>query len=469
MDHERAERWKTLLSDERLGDSNVNPTRLPGRSEFDRDYDRIMFSNAFRRMHDKTQVFPLSPSDHTRTRLTHSLEVSCVGRSLGQMAGKSLDVDHLLPDSLCYGDVGTIVSAACLAHDIGNPPFGHSGESAIQQWARAQFADATSVVSKAIHDTPPVLRKDFEDFEGNAQGFRIFAKLQGRERKGGLRLTLATVGAMMKYPHSSDISNIDAETSKHDVSRKKFGFFHDDADLACEALDKLKVKKTANEVYSRHPLALLMEAADDICYAIIDLEDACLLKVISYQSVEELLMPIANKNNDFKVPDYEDEQTKLAVLRANSINVLTMACEKVYKNNLIDIEAGNFAYSLISQTGELHDIHEELKNHARKKVYTNERVLQVEYAGYQAIGGLLDIYSAAIVPDHADAKGEKIRELFPKHYFLLGKEMTGSPDALINQLSSYQRLLVVTDYISGMTDRFAVELFQRLSGIKLPS
>jgi dGTPase len=232
MNKERIERWERLLSSERLGESN-SYTPPEGRSRFDQDYDRIVFSSAFRRLQDKTQVFPLSQSDYTRTRLTHSVEVSCVGRSLGQLAGKFLQKEGVLEQtSISYGDVGTIVAAACLAHDTGNPPFGHSGESSIQQWADMSFkSPASQEFRLAELITGGAEQQDFLNFEGNAQSFRIYSKLQGRERRGGLRLTLATIGALTKYPRASII---DESLKGSDVAYKKFGYFQDDRDLALE-------------------------------------------------------------------------------------------------------------------------------------------------------------------------------------------------------------------------------------------
>ena len=462
---DRKKTWAKLLSPDRLSAKPDEVHLLEGRTEFDRDYDRIVFSSAFRRMHDKTQVFPLTPSDHTRTRLTHSIEVSCVGRSLGQMAGTLLKKLEILDDkSLSPADVGTIVSAACLAHDIGNPPFGHSGEDAIRHWAEVQFKEgAETEIGKAITDAQQ--RLDFTAYEGNAQGFRIFAKLHGRERPGGLRLTYATIGAMMKYPHPS---NVDRDIRLKDVGLKKFGFFQDDTDLAREAFEKLGLKRLAENTYARHPLAFLMEAADDICYAIIDLEDACHLKVTGYDEVKDLLRPIAQQVTGFREAASSDEMTNIAVLRAAAIHALTIACKEVFEENLETIEAGDFTQSLISGT-KIKAEYMALKTMAQEKVYTDQQVLQVEYAGYQAIGGLLDIYASALVTNDKSRKAGNVRQLFPEHYLRLGSVEGTNRTELLERLSPYQRLLVVADYIAGMTDSFAIDLFQKLSGIKLPS
>jgi dGTPase len=469
MNSERIEKWKRLLSDKRLGVAHTND-RPPiiGRSKFDQDYDRIVFSSAFRRLQDKTQVFPLSQSDYTRTRLTHSIEVSCVGRSLGQMAGKFLQEKGVLKElPVSYADIGTIISAACLAHDTGNPPFGHSGESSIQQWAVRAFDNLDAQKSKlASIIEEEASMQDFLKFEGNAQGFRIYSKLQGRERKGGLRLTLATIGTLTKYPRPSII---DKDLKQNNVAYKKFGYFQDDESLALEVFKELGLPEKASGIFQRHPLAFLMEAADDICYAVIDIEDAWQLRILSYSEVEQALSPIAEKIPGSSTDiDLSPDSSKIARLRAMAIHSLTMQCIDVFRDNLEAIENGDFTESLIAKTSSYSD-YKNLKDLAKKQVYTNERVLQIEYVGFQAIGGLLEIYSSAILSDNPNPKDEKLRQLFPLQQLQYPEKQFTTHEECLNLLSPYQRLLAVTDYISGMTDSFAVDLYQKLSGIKLPS
>ncbi|GAN35337.1 dGTP triphosphohydrolase [Candidatus Brocadia sinica JPN1] len=371
----------------------------------------------------------------------------------------------LKQDDLTYGDIGTIVAAACLAHDIGNPPFGHSGEKAIQQWARTKFRGTTSGELN-LNDLIPDRSQqgDFLSFEGNAQSFRIHSKLQARERRGGLRLTLATIGAMTKYPRPS---LIEEALKDKDVSLKKCGYFQDDAPLAVEAFRGLGLIEKSSGVFQRHPLAFLVEAADDICYAIIDIEDAHQLRIIPYSDVEDVLLPIAKRVNESPINSYNLEATKISRLRAMAIHALTMECIQVFKENLKQIENDNFKVSLISQTS-LCNEYEKLKTLANK-VYINERVLQIEYAGFQAIGGLIEMYYSAILTDQPDPKEKNLRQLFPRQHLQLSEQQFNTHDEYLKILSPYQRLLVVTDYISGMTDTYAVDLYQKLSGIKLPS
>ena len=271
----RSDIWHSILSKERLF-SRIAPGKNENRSVFDMDHDRVVYSNSFRRMHDKTQVFPYAPlssAGQARSRLSHSLEVSCVGRSLGFLAGQHLK--HDLPDIIPY-DIGSITATACLAHDIGNPPFGHAGEDAIKEWVTGHI--------DSLGD--PWATSDIHNFEGNAQGFRILTRLEAWQRAGGLRTTLATLGAFIKYPCISTVAG------KHHgiVSEKKFGVFKDDIDAFHEIFTRMGIpaKNKDQTAFPRHPLAFLTEAADDICYAIVDLEDACHLNIISFEEVQSL-------------------------------------------------------------------------------------------------------------------------------------------------------------------------------------
>ena len=287
----RQEQWTKSLSYQRLFGMSY-PATENSRSEYQRDYDRIVFSSAFRRLQDKTQVFPLSQTDYTRTRLTHTLEASSVGRTLGILAGK-----HLIKSGLACEpeDIGTIVATAALAHDLGNPPFGHSGESAIQTWARqhlpkpesgAMVAKATLRVRRAGSEIIPMSAEelaDFHSFEGNAQGFRILVRTGARTRKGGMRPTLATLGAMTKYPRPSMLRGYTFKQNA--ISEKKPGYFQNDGAMALRAFRNLGMIEKELGVFSRHPLAFLTEAADDICYSIADLEDGFKLGVVTFSEV----------------------------------------------------------------------------------------------------------------------------------------------------------------------------------------
>jgi dGTPase len=461
----RNERWQQLLSGHRLGEKSPRESH-DERSEFDKDYDRIVFSSAFRRLHDKTQVFPLSTSDYTRTRLTHSIEASCVGRTLGQLAGKALvrqGVTTVDPTHL-----GTLVAAACLAHDIGNPPFGHSGEAAIQHWAEQKYPEWQKAASGGPSPFASEAEwKDLVSFEGNAQGFRILSRLQARERHGGLRYTVATLGAMSKYPRPSVIPGREREEGR--VSEKKFGYFQDDAELAREAFGRLELPERGLGVFGRHPLAFLVEAADDICYGIIDLEDSAMLGLVPMQEACALLEDVARMGKGY-IPSPElQAESRLSTLRASAIGVLNAECVAVFSETVEQMEQGRWEQSLASARKEVKEKRKALTEVTRKKGYESERVLQIESAGFKTLGGLLDMFATAIVARKPNKEESKLLQLLPMEF--LQRPGAHEPDRnkAIAGLSPYQRLLCVTDYISGMTDGFAVELYQRLSGIKLPA
>ncbi|WP_244224596.1 dGTP triphosphohydrolase [Corallococcus sicarius] len=476
---ERTERWRRLLSNTRIG-SESRPTLaassatpdaarrlLDERTAYDRDYDRIVFSSEFRCLHDKTQVFPLSTSDYTRTRLTHSIEASCVGRSLGQQAGLGLREQGV---DLEPARMGTIVAAACLAHDIGNPPFGHSGEAAIQHWVEQRLTPPGTGSASPFQTEAEW--KDLRDFEGNAQGFRILNRLQSRERRGGLRYTAATLGAMSKYPRPSVLPG-SREPAKGIVSEKKFGYFQDDRELAELAYRELGLREREPGVFCRHPLAFLVEAADDICYAVIDLEDSAKLGLLPMQQACELLeslLPEAPRSRPSR-----HLETRMAQARAMAIGELIPACVSAFLEHAAALEAGTLETSLRSLRPEVKKKLGAITDLTRRYGYESERVLQIESAGFKTLGGLLEMFACAVVAEAPNREERKLRQLMPLECFqrpefaAADDEAPPERDEAIRRLSPYRRLLCVTDYISGLSDSRAVELFQRLSGIKLPT
>ncbi len=476
----RRELWRMLLSDERLYGLPV-PSNENSRSQYQRDYDRILFSSAFRRLQDKTQVFPLSQTDYTRTRLTHTLEASSVARTLGLLVGRHLANLGVKCDP---HDVGTIVATAALAHDLGNPPFGHSGEAAIQSWAkrRLRTRDTTALTLKArltarrkgAQSIPMRSEEvaDFHMFEGNAQGFRILVRTAVRTRKGGMRPTVATLGALSKYPRPSLLPGY--EFRPHVISEKKPGYFQHDAQMARRAFLRLGMIQNGAGVFSRHPLAFLTEAADDICYAVADIEDGFKLGVVTFGQVSDVLLPLANADQRFRDMTYLDEPARLARIRASVLSTLVSECVRAFRDGLEEMERGALDVSLLDRTN-LSTAYQAMKSLAKQRIYCHERVLQIEYAGYQTIGGLLEMFHAALCNPQDGPKDEKLRKLLPSDLFLRPNQNSrlaaASADPvgfLLERMTPYERLLAVTDYISGMTDRFAVQLFQRLSGIRLP-
>jgi dGTPase len=465
---DRNERWRQLLSRQRVG-SPYPPgesSDAEERTDYDKDYDRIVFSSAFRRLHDKTQVFPLSTSDYTRTRLTHSIEASCVGRSLGQLAGRRLRKQGVDVDP---AHLGTIVAAACLAHDIGNPPFGHSGEDAIQHWAELKWPQDSGRPALFENDAQ---WRDVLKFEGNAQGFRILNRLQSRDQEGGLRYTVATVGAMSKYPCPS--SRDGWTRNKERVSQKKFGYFQDDAKLAEFAFRTLGLRESAPGVFARHPLAFLVEAADDICYALIDLEDSVELKLIPVKTACDLMEHIASlgkPSSSAGSPRKEqwDSHAQLSRARSGAIGVLINTCVDAFAGQVEKMEAGECEVPLVDVREEVSEALEAITRITREHGYNSERVLQIESAGFRTLGGLLQMFAEAVMADRPNKEEKKLRQLLPLDQLQRHESYEPDRDRAIERLTKYQRLLCVTDYISGMTDGFAVELYQRLSGIKLPT
>ncbi|PIW69815.1 MAG: deoxyguanosinetriphosphate triphosphohydrolase [Ignavibacteriales bacterium CG12_big_fil_rev_8_21_14_0_65_30_8] len=450
--------WENLLSTEIYGQQKKSVS--DGRSQFQRDFDRIVFCSAFRRLQDKTQVFPLPESDFVHTRLTHSLEVSCVGRSLGNLVGKILIEKHKeLEKKYLSFNFGEIVAASCLAHDIGNPPFGHSGEDAISEY----FKNSGGKIFKS-KITDPKKWNDLINFEGNAQGFRIIAKLQNPDINGGLRLSLATLGAFTKYPRESKLNGTDEKIIKGNKIYRKHGFFQSEKNIfesVADGIGLIKLNKVkSNSIFSRHPLAYLVEAADDICYGIMDLEDAFRLGILSFSDTEELLLPFVGKN--LRLYNQRSNHDKIGYLRAKTISNLVKQLSECFVVNEKKILDGKMYDDLITHIPSNKTL-KRIKKISKEKIYSYKSVLEREAAGYEVIGGLLDIFITAVnegAEGKLSNKNKSIIQLLPKHFF--------EKDGSINT-DLYERLLKVTDYISGMTDSFAISLFRRIKGISLPS
>lgn len=435
--------WQRLVSTTRLGkeDDHANAGT---RTEYLKDWDRLVYSSAFRRLQDKTQVFPLSDSDYVRTRLTHSIEVSSVGRSLGMLCGQFIcEKEKTL--QMAAQDFGSIVAAACLAHDIGNPPFGHSGEAAIQSWFKERGASYFDTFSERE-------RQDFLRFEGNAQGFRLITRLQNAHNRGGFQLTYAVLAAFGKYPRPSELPK-----SKK-ISEKKFGYCADDAEHFKAIAEGVGLVPKGEGAYCRHPLAFLMEAADDVCYNIVDLEDGHRLGRISFEETHRLLSPIAFPAGQAESASYQQIDSnpgKVEYLRARAIGNLIESVVEVFKDNYASIMDGEFEDDLVSNCNFAPQL-AAIKQVSISNIYTTPAVLEIEAAGFEILGGLLNKVAPALFTPAAERSPvqKKIAEIVPKQF---------------NQgASPYQRLLGATDYISGMTDTFALSMFRRLHGMELP-
>lgn len=439
-------KWGKLLSRERLERKGTHPKDV--RSEYQRDFDRIVYSSAFRRLQDKTQVFPLAESDYVRTRLTHSIEVSSVGRSLGTLIG-----DFVIKEDksvkVSPQEFGNIVAAACLAHDIGNPPLGHSGEQAISSWFSEQGR-------KYLCGLPLDEQEDFLKFEGNAQGFRVLSRLQNAVDRGGLQLTYAVLGAYSKYPRCAYLPKF---RDSQNVSEKKFGFVKADLDSFKKVANKLGLISKNDFAWARHPLAFLMEAADDICYRIIDLEDGHRLCRISFKETEALLRPVAfgsGQNNSGKSYSLiNDEKNKVEYLRAKAIGNLISDAVSIFRAKYENIMEGKFENALMSHSKYIDNLND-IKELSKDKIYASPNVLYIEAAGFDVLGGLLEKIVPALinVGENQTAAEKKLLQLIPPQ-FTKGK-------------NRYEKLLGATDFVSGMTDSYAVTLYRRLRGIELP-
>lgn len=452
--------WEKLLSKDRLC-SDGEEDKSSGRSPFQRDFDRVAFSSAFRRLQDKTQVHPLAESDYIRTRLTHSIETSCVARSLGSIVGEEIIKTHSLQNDYSPADIGAIVAAASLAHDIGNPPFGHSGEDAVKHWFR------TSPLAKSMLEKLENNQKtDFSNFEGNAQGFRVLTRLQRPDNDGGMQLTYATLAAFMKYPRTSDID--DAELNKQkNIALKKHGFFMSEYDLFSKVAQKVGLIPIIDgKAWCRHPLSFLVEAADDICYKIVDFEDGARLGHITYKIVEKHFLKIIPEKKlkaiKGRLKEISGEKDKIECLRSEVINELINQITRCFIDNEGAILSGDFKVDLIENIAAGPVINEIYKL-SIKEIYTARGVVEIEAAGYEVLGGLLEVFLDAVndvaSEEKPTNKSKKILQLIPEQ-FLKAK---GKVD-----YEHYTRIVKITDFVSGMTDSFAVSLYKKVKGISLP-
>ncbi len=444
--------WERLLSLKRHGDKGLRPraeqdeTRLG----FEVDYDRIIFSDSFRSLQDKTQVVPLSKTDFVHTRLTHSLEVSVVARSLGRIIGKYLleTYPDLKEKGYQINDFGAIVAAAALAHDIGNPPFGHSGEKAIGEFFK-------SGKGSAFKDQMNQKQwQDLIDFEGNANGFKILTQsVLGTD--GGLRLSYATLGAFMKYPKES----LPKKPSNR-ISDKKFGVFQENKDFFNEVALELGLipSGTAGDLsYLRHPLAFLVEAADDICYTIIDFEDGINLGLISEDYALEYLINLVRDN--INTPKYNGLKTtkdRVSYLRALAIGNLINEAAKDFISNEAHILSGNFHRSLLEKSKYEAQINDIIKL-SIDKIYQSKEVVEKEIAGYKVIGDLLDVFIRAVNNTYNDSATNYDKLIL----MLLPNKNLGIKNDL------YGRILDICSTVALFSDSYAIQLHKKIQGIDL--
>jgi len=436
--------WPTLLTTHRYGHESLTPDEI-GRSHFHKDHDRIVFSSAFRRLGRKTQVHPFSLNDHIHTRLTHSMEVGSVGRSLGIRVGE-LIADEL-PPWVTPHDLGTIVQSACLAHDIGNPPFGHAGEYAVRDWfARHQDNERLAPLSE-------LERLDLQVFEGNAQGFRVVTRIENHLFDGGLRLTFPTLGVLLKYPWGVEQAG----------SKGKFSAFQSEIDILNALGRDLGLVSQGPNQWCRHPLTFLLEAADDICYAILDLEDAIELQILSFEDVKAILLQLCG-DLEFDDAIFSTEATarrKISALRGKAMENMVDSAVGVFKRQYAQIMSGTYTGELLLDGDPMvRDGILTAKRVARERVFPNTRKAELEVGAYTTLGVLLDAFCDAVYELHRKGEGkvgyrsEKILRLMGIH----------APDADQSLYTGYRRVL---DFISGMTDNYASYLARQIGGVGL--
>lgn len=433
--------WEQLLSPRRLHDERQDISHEIGRTPFHKDHDRIVFSGSFRRLGRKTQVHPLTDNDHIHTRLTHSLEVGCVGRSLGMIVGELLH--DRLPAAITPADLGVIIQTACLGHDIGNPPFGHAGEYAIRDWF--QRADNAGLLEGLTPDE----RNDLLTYEGNAQGFRVITQIEYNQFNGGMRMTAATLGTLLKYPWAVS----------HKGEGEKFGAYQSELPLLRDVAKSLGLLPQGEDRWCRHPLAWLVEAADDICYALLDLEDGLEMGILRYEEVAGILQRIAGE----LPPEYAEMQARgasqrrcIALLRGaameravNEVGAVFVQHEKALLGGYLDDDL--LALCHVDLGGGVLAA----KELARERIFQNERKAKLEIGAYTTLGILLEAFIGAAHELHHCGK------LSFKHQRVLALIGENTPTQDWPLYASYRRML---DFIGGMTDHYAVDLAQEMGG-----
>ena len=425
--------------------------RSHDRSQFQRDYDRLIFSSPFRRLQNKTQVFPLPGNIFVHNRLTHSLEVASVGRSLGSKIAQFIRQKNVrLDNPELLEEIGTIVSSACLAHDLGNPPFGHSGEEAISYF----FSEGEGMYFKKLLSDEEWA--DLSHFEGNANAFRLLTHSFNGRRAGGYTMTYTTLASIVKYPYESKAS----------PRGYKYGFFQSEKEIFREVAEELGLKKVSDSPlqYVRHPLVLLVEAADDICYQIMDIEDSHKMRILSYDETINILESFYDKNEDkedlkiiartFKV--VTDKNERIAFLRAGIINKLINACSAIFCDNYDAIMSGEFRSGLIKNlNGTNRTAYDNCTELAYERIYHTDIVTQIQIAGFKILGTILKEYTDAVLkPETYYARN--LLSVMPSQYRVSKED------------SMYTKIQTVVDYVSGMTDSYALNLYRKIKGIELP-
>lgn len=438
--------WSNLLTTCRLGQEHFVSTHIDARNEYQRDYDRLIFSAPFRRLQNKTQVFPLPGNIFVHNRLTHSLEVSSVGRSLAARLVPTLRERH---PEVCFDGIDTIVGTACLSHDLGNPPFGHSGERAISTF----FSEGKGKDLKERCNFTDAQWSDFLKFEGNANAFRLLTHQYLGRREGGFVLTYSTLASIVKYPYESQYCP---------EKKQKFGFMQDDKANYERIAQKLGICRQPDDErkYARHPLVYLVEAADDICYEVMDMEDAFKLHILSEHEIKQHFLAFfpeeRQKHMQEVMQKVEDPNEHIAYLRSCVIGTLSDACAAAFLTHEEEMLSGCKLPSLLDMCDErISAAYKACTRLSVKKIYRSPLVLDIELGGYKIILTLLEQLIEAVF-NPSNAYSEQLINRIPSQYDVL------NPDY-------YLRVLAVLDYIAGMTDVYALDLYRKITGMSMPS
>lgn len=431
--------WANLVSCERV--EKIGNESDKHRTDYYRDYDRIIFSSAFRRLGRKTQVHPLSSNDNIHTRLTHSLETASVGRGMGIAIGKWLISKGYLPENISSHDIGTIAQTASVAHDIGSPPFGHAGEYAIRYW----YENNLDLWDKNLKDDREI--SDLKLFEGNAQGLRILTQLENYSFKGGLRLAYATLASTVKYPWGSI----------HEIAKKKkkFNIFKAEKSIYKEIANSTGLIEISSGVYSRHPLSYLMEAADDICYKIIDIEDALELNLCRLDDVKMIFFNMGGKE---KLGTVSSDRREIISLRTVAINNMVNKCVEIFKDHYNEIMAGNFEGDLISQLDGFEKKGlDDAKAITEEEIFNDQRKIEIEIGSHSCLDNIMRSLVEAVNQFKNDSEKRTFKS---KHLFkLMGDKQPNKEDA------HYNCYMKINDYVSGMTDNYATFIAGQISGM----
>ncbi len=446
--------WNQLLCADRLG--NRAAKHEEGRSPFHSDHDKIIFSGAFRRLARKTQVHPLATNDHIHNRMTHSLEVACVGRTLGIRVGQALKDKGDLPAQIWPTDIGDIVQATCLAHDIGNPPFGHTGEDAIRNWFQKEGAEF-------LKDLSPSEQDDIRVFEGNAQGLRVLTTSEYHQFHDGMRLTYATLASCIKYPWTSSPTVLGQRPKD-----SKYGIFQTEVAHVHEIAQKTGLIELGRDWYCRHPLVYLMEAADDFCYGIIDLEDGLEMGILNWNEIYELLHPVIA--DSAQLPELErllkkvNDGRKPALVRGKVIDAFINAGTAAFIQHQDAFLRGEVQGDLISLCDpKVKNAVQAAKDLAKRKIFNHSRRVELEIGAYAVIGTLLSTICAAVYASLGDASQMTYKD--NRVMALIGENNFHPDVSKRGENYKYLALMAVIDYISGMTDNYATNLAKQFNGM----